>query len=97
MKPPKELKMKKEMWDTVLLWSGYDGYFSIAEIAQMREESEGTIRSRIRRFAERYPQAYETVLADRSAIKATTTRLTDRLSHPVSFKPEMESYIKETF
>jgi IS30 family transposase len=97
MKLPKELNMKTKMWDTVLLWSGYDGYYSISEIAKNLGEKRSTIISRLKRFAAHYPKSYEKISNDRAAIKASTLRLGVKLSKPVSFQSNMETHIKEKF
>lgn len=97
VKPWQEARMRQEMWDTVLLWSGYDRYYSIAEIAMALGVKKSTVIARINRFAKRYPQSYNKILSDRQAIKATTIRIDRALDHPVSFKSNMEDAIKEVF
>ena len=90
-------KMKQSMWETILLWSGYDYYRSIKEIATELGVRQETVRSRIRRFSKRFPQSFEKIKADRAAIKAATMRIDKSLESPVSFKSEMEGCIREVF
>ena len=91
------VKMSQELWDTILLWSGYDRYYSIAEIAMELKVDKDVVKSRIQRFAKDNPESYKKILADRGAIKASTIRIDRALDHPVQFKSDMEEAIKETF
>lgn len=95
MKPPKELKMTKEMWKTILLWSGYYQYLSLEEIADRLGVSENTVKARIKRFHQKYPQPYEKIKGDRDAIKAATLRQLHRAINPWSFEDELDTDIQE--
>ena len=97
MKPWQEAKMEKNLWDTILLWSSYDVYRSVKEIATCLGISRRTVESRIRRFEKKNPEAYQKIMSDRAAIKATTIRLGKELLHPVPYDNSMESFIKEKF
>ena len=95
MKLPKELNVSKEVWNTVFLWSGYDQYFSLEEIAKRLGVSENTVKVRIKRFHQKYPQAYEKIKGDRDAIKAATLRQFHRAINPWSFVDELDTDIQE--
>ena len=97
MKPWVEAKMKKEIWDTVLLWSCYDYYRPTKDIAILLGVSRRTVDSRIRRFAEKNPTAYQKIMADRAAIKASTIRQINSFESPLSLDDVPESAIKEIF
>ena len=86
------------LWETVLLWSGYDGSFTIKEIAFILHTRPSVVSNRIKRFQRLYPEAYEKVLEDRSCISRCNTRLQKTVLEPVQFQPGIhDPYIKEKY
>ena len=94
----KKAKRMQALWETILLWSGYDGFFTIKEIAHILHTYPYVIRNRIKRFQRLYPEAYQKVLEDRSCIGKCTTRLLQAALNPVQFQPGVhDKYIKEKY
>lgn len=94
----KKARKMQALWETILLWSGYDGYFTVKEIAFILHTRPKTIENRIQKFKKLYPEAYEKVLEDRGAIGRCNTRLQKTSIEPVEFKEGVhDSYIVEKF
>lgn len=85
------------LWETILLWSGYNGFYTVSEIATIMQSKRQTIRNRIKRFKRLYPEAYEKILTDRKAIGKAATRQFEALANPDQYKTSMDKYIKEKF
>ena len=66
-------------WDTILLWSGYDRYLEIKEIAKIQKIQPSTVSRRIQWFEKHYPEKYEKVKGDRVAIKRASNNLDAQL------------------
>ena len=95
--PWKDAKLSLDLWNTVLLWSGYDYYHTIDEIAKLLQVSRNTIRLRLRRFQELYPEAFEKLAEDRETIRHATTRLDRALDAPVAYDSGYDEFIREVF
>jgi len=71
---PRVKKLIKYL-DTILLWSGYECYLKIEEIAEYQRIKPSTVTRRIQWFKENFPKPYEKVKSDRDGIKRLTGKL----------------------
>jgi len=97
----KETGMKK-YWDTILLWSGYDHYLKIKEIAKTQGITIGTVNRRIAWFKSKYPEQHEKIKADRAAIRSASCNMDKQLEQMskgnyTPYDESMDSFIKERF
>jgi len=87
-----------KLWDTILMWSGCDGFYTISEIAEKLDIAESTVYFRVDRFKELFPEAYKKLKEDRDAIKSTTSRLYGHGLSSVSYNPDKhDDYVIEKF
>jgi hypothetical protein len=86
-----------KLWDTLLLWSGYEGFYTIPEIAYKMKIRVNSVGKRVKRFKELYPEAFEKLNSDRKAIKNAHTKLHQALKSPTPYDTKMDIYIKEKF
>jgi hypothetical protein len=66
-------------WNTILLWSGYERYMEVRDIAYVLRIEPRTVSRRIEWFKKHYPEAYEKIKADRKTIKTASLRLDRQL------------------
>ena len=77
----------------LLMYSGYDGYFSLEEIALAEGVSINTLNDTLKRIRQSHPDLMDKLQSDREGIKAATLR-----SRGIrSFKQSMTPYIREKF
>lgn len=93
----KKARKIQALWETVLLWSGYDGFFTYTEMAKILHTTPKVISSRLVKFKRLYPEAYEKILEDRAVAGKTTYRLAKSLANPKSYQSNMDKYIVEKF
>ena len=96
-KDHKKAKKMQALWETVLLWSGYDGYYTVKEIAEILHIRIETVYSRLKRFKKLYLEAYEKIQEDRNSIKKTICRQDNFLLKPEEYQTSMDNFIKEKF
>ena len=89
-------KLVKYM-DTLVLWSGYDRYYSIKEIAYIEKIKPKTVENRLFWLKNNFPDGYKTAMENRACVKAATLRLEKSAMRPVSYDPSMDEFIKEKF
>ena len=80
----------------LLMFSGYDGYFTMEEIAKFCKIKLNTLRSRLYRIGKKHPELMKKLREDRNTIKRATLR-SHGLKSAKSFKPSMTPYIREKF
>lgn len=66
-------------WETILLWSGYNCYLAIREIAHIQKIHKKTVERRLQWFKRHYPEKYEKIRQDRAAIRSSTAKLDQQL------------------
>jgi len=66
-------------WNTILLWSGYDGYWEIKVIARALKVRVSTVEQRLQWFKKHFPEAYEKIKQDRAHIRSASCRLDKQL------------------
>jgi hypothetical protein len=93
----KKARKMQALWETVLLWSGYSGYYNLTEIAKILHTTPNVVSKRIEKLKKLYPTAYEKIVRDRAAIGKATTRQIKSLANPDFYTPKMDKYIKERF
>ncbi|MEA3422043.1 MAG: hypothetical protein U9Q97_10255 [Acidobacteriota bacterium] len=95
-----------QYWDTFLLWSGYDCYWKIKEIAHYQRIQISTVNRRLQWFKQHYPDQYEKVRADRASIRSSTLRLDNQIREMAkgrcvsydALKPDIrDQLVKEKF
>lgn len=86
-----------KLWNTLMIWGSWDGYYSVAEIAKGMKVSPSTISTHVKKFKKHFPEAYERIQEKRQSAKKSTTRLARSLQSPVSYDPSMDEYVKEKF
>lgn len=80
----------------LLMYSGYDGYFTLKEIALAEGVSVNTLKDTLQRIRGSHPDLMTKLRSDRASIKRATLR-GHGLGRAKSFKPSMTAYIREKF
>jgi len=80
-----------------MMWAGYEGYYSIREIAYYNKITEKTVYNRIQQFKRKFPEPFEQMKKDRELKKRVHFRLSNNLRHPLSYDPKMDAYIVEKY
>lgn len=80
---------EEKLWDTILLYSGVEGYMSLTQIAKRQEISTTTVKHRIENFRKRFPEEYK---------KLSDSREQAKTDYPyVSKPPKGMKYFDENF
>ena len=99
-------KRLAKYWDTILLWSGYQCYLEVKEIARFQKIEPRTVSRRIEWFKKHYPEKHAKIKADRKSIKSASLKLDQQLKDMSNGKfvsydamsPDIaDSLIKEKF
>jgi hypothetical protein len=90
-------KMLIQLWDTLLAWGAYEGYYTKKEISYHLGINRNTLDSRIKKFKEHFPEAYDRILEHRNSVKKSTNRLGRSLGSPTSYNNSMDKFIVEKY
>lgn len=99
-------KRLAKYWNTILLWSGYERYMEVKDIAYVLRIEPRTVSRRIAWFKKHYPEKHAKIKADRKTIKAASLKLDRQLQDMsegrfVSYDamdPDIrDNYVKEKF
>jgi len=69
----------EKYWNTILLWSGYERYMEVKDIAYVLRIEPRTVSRRIEWFKRHFPEAHAKIKADRKTIKAASLKLDRQL------------------
>jgi len=90
-------QMLIDLWDTLMDWGGYEGYYTKKELSYKLGISNKTLNHRLKTFKEHFPEAYEVIRVHRNTVKATSNRLNRSLTRPVSYNTSMDKFIVEKY
>lgn len=90
-------KMLIQLWDTLLAWGAYEGYYNKKELAYKLGITGRKLKHQIETFKEHFPEAYDRILEHRNSVKKSTNRLGRSLGSPTSYNNSMDKFIVEKY
>ena len=101
-RPYQTAKLPKKVWDVLYLYSGYDGFYSLVDIAERLSVSKQTVIDRMKKVKKLYPEAYDGFKKSHMMAWRVAKRQRENLQKPWKFgliylDDELDEQIKEKF
>lgn len=93
----KEVDLDEDLWKLVLMWSSYDFFMSIPEIAESLGICAKTIYNKLNVFKDKYPEAFKKLQEDRKSAKEYQTRINQGKHKEIPYEEWMNPHIQEKF